>query len=118
MRVPAFNPLGPLAALKTWIESVTSILNGGATLADQMRGEIKTIEYDGSNPIRISTSLRTKPLAVLVLSVVRAGVSEVRSGLSVDWTVTTQPNDPTQMLTVGNIDIGNPCFVTLWIVGG
>lgn len=121
MRLPAFIPAGVLAPLRPLLDALRGIVNGGATLADNMAGEVKTIRWRevSGQPLTVSTALLTKPKAVLVLAAEAVPTTgDVASGCSVLWR--WNGDTATRSISVSGITLldSGEWDVTLWIVGG
>lgn len=122
MRVPSFVPSGPLAPFRSAWDAVSSILNGGGTLADNMAGEIKTFrwEKDVSELVTLSTSRKQRPTTVVVLGAApypqSANEGVVYSGLSIAWRWVGDDKASIQVGAVSLLD-DDAWDVTIWIVG-
>ena len=70
-----------------FFESIYSALNKGLTIADNFAGEVKTVELDGTFPLKLTWSQKSKPVAVLVGDVYRSDGSAVSLtyGVFVKW---------------------------------
>ena len=63
--------------LNQFIESVYSALNRNLTVSENCSGDIKLVELDGTFPVKLSWSLRSKPVAVLVGNVYKSDGSSL-----------------------------------------
>lgn len=61
-----------LQPLNQFFESVYSALNKNLTIADNISGDVQTIELDGTFPIKLAWKLKMRPVALLVGNVYRS----------------------------------------------
>jgi hypothetical protein len=75
-----------IVPLNTFMESVQQALTNGLTVNDNLSGAIKTVEVDGTWPVKLAWS-RGRPVSVLVGNVVRSdGASFVLTdAVQVQW---------------------------------
>ncbi len=76
-----------LTPLNLFFERVTSALNKGLTVADNMAGAMKTVELNGTWPVKVAWELNLRPVSVLVGQVYRTdGASFVlANACQVQW---------------------------------
>ena len=76
--------LGPL---NRFMELTTNALNKQLTLEDNMAAAIKTVELDGTFPVRVAWTLPGKPVSVIVGNVYRADGAPhtMTSPVAVQW---------------------------------
>lgn len=55
--------LGPINA---YMEQTTTALNRGLTIGDNFAGQVRTVELNGTFPVKLAWSLSSRPVAVLV----------------------------------------------------
>lgn len=63
--------------INQFFESVYGALNKGLTIADNISGEIKTIEVNGTYPLKLSWGQKSKPVAVIVGNAYRSDGTSV-----------------------------------------
>lgn len=77
MKIPSFqriteqdlqqDDLSPLAQiLNRPLDTATTALQGNLSFQDNLAGEFRTVEFDGSYPKTVSHSLKTKPTGLFI----------------------------------------------------
>jgi hypothetical protein len=61
-----------LLPLNDFMESVYRALNQGLTVKENLAADVRTVEVDGTYPLKLSWSLKSKPVAVVVGNVARS----------------------------------------------
>jgi hypothetical protein len=82
---PWMEPL--VNTLNQFMDEVVSSLDKDLTLTDNMAAEIRTVEVDGTYPLKLAYSLKRRPVSVLVGDVKRSdGVSiTLTDAVFVQW---------------------------------
>lgn len=119
MRIASFIPRSAaLGEALTWIKDVTAVLSGGATIADQMAGQVLSFRYNSDAPPKLATRLKVAPTSVLCLSARLAnGSAATWSGLPVLWEWTKE-GGAILVSEIKHLDASTDYDVTLWLVGG
>jgi hypothetical protein len=117
MRLPDFQPTGPLTIMGSWVRAVRAILTNGWTVAEHSSGDLKTVRWVGDE-LLIATRCTTRPLSVLAVAVMSiATPGPVASGGVVTWEWVGDANRSIRVSSIGSVGAGE-YDVTLWIVGG
>ncbi len=76
--------IGPL---NSYFEFINQALTKGLTLTDNMSAAVKTVEVDGTYPVKMAWELSSKPVAVLVGGLVRSDGAAVTltNAVQVQW---------------------------------
>ena len=104
--------------LDTFVREVRSVLNGGATLTEQMAGEVKRgVRYVGGETLVVNTRVATTPLTVLCLGAKEALTDNptFMSGGVVSW---SYDNNAVSITDISGLVAATDYLVSLWIVEG
>lgn len=76
-----------LSPINIFFERMTTALNRGLTIQDNFSGAIKTIEFNGTMPVRVAWDLPVRPMTVIVGNVYRTdGTSfTLTEAIQVQW---------------------------------
>jgi len=121
MRLRSYLPrTGPLVEAIDWIRGVTQILQGGATIADQMAGEVVKFRWNSDSPPTVATRLATAPVAVQLLAArLTDGSADTTSGGAVSWAWAPTNGKPAVLISnIDALDASTDYDVTLWMMGG
>lgn len=77
-----------LEPLNSFFERVTSALNKSLTITDNFLGAIKTVELNGTWPVKVAWELPQRPVTVLVGQIVRSDNTAftLTDAVQVQWT--------------------------------
>ena len=110
--------------LEPMLKDLHALASGGATLADQMSGQIVTFTWNDAQPAPV-VALRatTKPVGVLVLSAMLASravdPTTISSCVPVGWEWSPATSGSTiTVTTVGLLTAAVDYTVVMWVIGG
>lgn len=77
-----------LVPINTYFERNSAAMNKGLTIDDNFAGAIKTVELDGTFPVRMAWTVAARPVSVLVGNVQRSDGSSfvLANAVQVQWT--------------------------------
>lgn len=105
---------------REWVDRVSAILSGGATLADQMSGQVRTCRYNSDALPTVQTTLKAPPIAIVVLaaSLVASPTTKI-SGCPIAWSLASSNTGVSVLIaSIGGLTASVDYDVLLWIVGG
>ena len=102
--------------LDTWIRQVTAVLSGEWTIADQAKGEVKTVRWNSDlSPLVVALANPAKPAAIIMLNAGHKGADAFASGATIEWEYNGKS---VSVVSISGLTASTDYDVTLWMVGG